>query len=277
MRPPLAPLDRDLLMDTLNRKYGYDFRGYTPSSLDRRFGRILSKYALQDAAELLSKLLRDPVFFTQILPDLTIGTTEMFRDPSFYLALREQVIPVLKTFASLNIWIAGCSTGQEAYSMAILLKEEGLFDRSVLFATDINPLALERAREGIFPADSLQVYKDNYVQAGGTGTFSDYYVADYGFARMDSELKDNMVFSEHSLVTDQVFTEANLVLCRNVLIYFDRETQNRALHLMHASLRYKGFLCLGSKENLRFSEVDDEFDVIDSKSRIYQKNGKQSA
>ena len=179
-----------LLLEAVHLKYGYDFRGYAQSSLERRMRAILSKFHQEDFCTLMHKILKDADFFRSILPLLTVTTSEMFRDPSFFRTLREQVVPTLKTFASLNIWVAGCSHGQEAYSLAILLHEEGLLDRSVIFATDVNPVALKGARDGIFSTDNIQLYTRNYVESGGTQAFSDYYAADYGFARMTSHLKD---------------------------------------------------------------------------------------
>lgn len=264
-------LERHLILETIARKYGYDFRGYARASLDRRLRAVLTRHRLPDAAELLAVLLRDDSFFPRILPELTIGTTEMFRDPGFFRTLREKVVPHLMTYPSVNIWVAGCSTGQEAYSVAILLKECGLYDRSVIFATDINPAALNAAKEGIFSAEAVKTYTKNYQDAGGREAFSDYYTADYGYVRMSSELREKMVFSEHNLVTDQSFTEAHLVLCRNVLIYFDRELQDRALSVMRDSLVYRGFLALGSKESLRFSSVASSFEPVDAQHKVYQR------
>lgn len=262
-----------LLLEAIHLKYGYDFRGYAEASLARRFESLLSKFRLEGFADLMQRLLKEPDFFRTILPLMTVGTSEMFRDPHFFKAVREEVIPALKTFASLNIWIAGCSTGQEAYSVAIMLHEEGLLDRSVIFATDVNPAALKAAREGIFASDMIQLYTKNYVESGGQKAFSDYYTADYGYARMASHLKDNMVFSEHNLGTDGVFSEMHLVMCRNVLIYFDKDLQNRVLGLFRESLRFRGYLCLGSKENIRFSNQAFAFDTVDAKNKIYQKAG----
>lgn len=262
-----------LLLEAIHLKYGYDFRGYAAGSLSRRMRALLNRYRMTEFCQLLLRILKEPDFFRTILPHLTVTTSEMFRDPSFYRTLRTEVIPTLKTFASLNVWIAGCSNGQEAYSMAIMLHEEGLLDRTVIFATDVNPAALKSAREGIFATDVIQLYTRNYVEAGGTASFSDYYTADYGYARMASFLKDNMVFSEHNLGTDGVFSEMHLVSCRNVLIYFDKDLQNRVLNLFRESLRFRGYLCLGSKENLRFSNQAAAFDVIDAKNKIYQKTG----
>lgn len=266
-------LEFKLVLEAIHLKYGYDFRGYASASLGRRAKALLSKFGIKDFGHLLQRLLKEPDFFRTVLPYLTVTTSEMFRDPQFFKSMREHVIPALKTFASLNIWIAGCSYGQEAYSLAILLHEEGLLDRTVIFATDVNPVALKSAREGIFAAENIQLYTRNYVEAGGARAFSDYYTADYGFARMASFLKDNMVFSEHNLGTDGVFSEMNLVTCRNVLIYFDKELQNRVLNLFRESLRFRGFLCLGSKENIRFSNQAYAFENVDAKNKIYQKVG----
>lgn len=260
-----------LLLEAIRLKYGYEFGGYAQSSLERRIRSVLSKFRMNDFCTLMNRILQEPDFFRNILPLLTVTTSEMFRDPPFFQALREEVIPLLKTFPSLNVWIAGCSYGQEAYSLAILLEEEGLLSRTVIFATDLNPLALKAAREGIFPVDTIQQYTRNYVEAGGLKAFSEYYTADYGYARMASHLKDNMVFSEHNLGTDGVFSEMNLILCRNVLIYFDKKLQNRVLNLFRESLRFHGFLGLGSKENLRFSNQAVFFDTVNAKQKIYQK------
>ena len=275
MSPSGDEVEFKLLLEAVHMKYGYDFRGYAQASMERRMRSVLSKFGIRDFLELTHRLLREPEFFRLILPHLTVTTTEMFRDPQFFQVLRDRVLPVLKTYAALNIWVAGCSHGQEAYSLAILLHEEDLLDRSVIFATDINPQALKGAREGIFPADAVQIYTKNYQQSGGLRSFQEYYVADYGYARMASHLKDNMVFSEHNLSVDNSFTEAHLILCRNVLIYFDKNLQGRALRVFADSLRYRGFLGLGSKENLKFSDVADRFDVFDAKQKIYQKRGGQ--
>lgn len=273
----VTELERTLILQTLQTKYGYDFSSYAPASFDRRLSSILIGFQLADYAELLARLLRDPDFFSELLPRLTVGTTEMFRDPLFFKTLREEIFPHLETFASLNFWVAGCSTGQEAYSLAILLKEAGLYNRSVIFSTDVNPQALRAAKEGIFPAESVRAYTRNYQEAGGIESFSRYYTADYGFVRMAADLKDNMVFSDHNLVADKVFTEAHLILCRNVLIYFNKALQNRVLNLFADTLRFNGYLALGSKENLRFSSVARRFDTVESKHKIYRKQGSVTA
>ncbi len=271
MSSEIEEIEFKLLLEAVHLKYGYDFRGYAQSSMERRIKAIVSKFGSQGIGALMTRILSDADFFRLILPHLTITTTEMFRDPSFYRQLRSDVLPVLKTYPSLNIWVAGCSHGQEAYSLAILLAEEGLLDRSVIFATDVNPQALKNAREGIFGTDNIQIYTRNYIESGGSRAFSNYYTADYGYARMSSNLKDNMVFSEHNLGTDGVFTETHLILCRNVLIYFDKNLQNKVLGLFRESLGHRGFLGLGSKENLRFSDHAYAFEIVDEKQKIYQK------
>lgn len=262
-----------LLLEAIYLRYGYDFRGYAEASLNRRIKAIKGRFHFETSHMLMQRLLDDPDFFRMVLPYFTVTTSEMFRDPHFFKALREELIPVLKTFASLNVWVAGCSYGQEAYSLAVLLHEEKLLDRTVIFATDMNPIAINAAREGIFPGENIQLYTRNYVASGGMAAFSDYYTADYGYARMASHLKDNMVFSEHNLGTDGSFSEMHLILCRNVLIYFDRELQNKVLGLFRESLRYRGFLGLGSRENIQFSNQSNAFSIVDARNKIYQKRG----
>jgi chemotaxis protein methyltransferase CheR len=259
-----------LFLEGVRLKYGYDFREYSQASLHRRVVALVRHFGASDPLEILSRMLQDPGFFRQVLPHLTITTTEMFRDPLFYLALRERVIPILHTYPTINIWSAGCSTGEEVMSLAILLHEERLLDRSTIYATDLNSRALKTAQDGIYQADEMKTSTKNYQEAGGKESFSRYYTADYGLAKMDSSLLSNVVFSEHSLVTDQVFAECHLILCRNVLIYFNKELQERVLTLFRNSLRYGGFLSLGSKETLRFSKWQNSFEVIDEKWRIYR-------
>ena len=265
-----------LFLEGVRLQYGYDFRDYAEASIFRRIEsleRIFGDHTLG----LLRRILRDRAYFHEVLPYLTVGTSEMFRDPLFFKSLREDVIPVLRTYPTFNIWSAGCSTGEEIFSLSILLKEEGLMNRAVVYATDINPRALKAAQDGIYPVDTIKQSIRNYQEAGGKESFSDYYTADYGFAKMDSELLGNVVFAEHSLVTDQVFAECHLILCRNVLIYFNKDLQNRALTLFADSLRHRGFLALGSKEALRFSSVAKSFELVDEKWRIYRKTAHGSA
>lgn len=260
-----------MLIEAVYLQYNYDFRDYTGASQKRRVLHAVKEMQCPTISALQDKVLHDPAAFSQLLQYLTIPVTEMFRDPSFYLSLREQVIPFLKTYPSLKVWVAGCSTGQEVYSMAIMLREEGLLDRAILYATDINPQSLETAKRGVFPLDQMQLYTENYQAAGGKTAFSDYYTAAYGGARFDQNLVENVTFADHSLATDSVFSETHLISCRNVMIYFNRRLQNRVFGLFHESLCHKGFLALGSKESIDFSEYGDKFDPLVKRERIYRK------
>ena len=260
-----------LLMEAIYLKYSYDFRDYAGASQKRRVLHALRQLDCPSISELQARVLRDPDAFMQLLQYLTIPTSEMFRDPGYFGALRRQVVPHLHTYPSLKIWIAGCSTGEELYSMAILLREEGLLERSIIYATDINPVSLERARKGVFPLERMRAYTANYQQAGGRAAFSDYYTAAYGGALFDRSLIENVSFADHSLATDSVFSETHLVSCRNVLIYFNRKLQDRAIGLFHESLCYRGFLGLGSKESLDFSSWSEGFDALARPERLFRK------
>jgi len=266
-----ADIELRLLMEAVYAQYSHDFRDYSGASLKRRVQHALLKFECETISELQSRVLHDPRAFQHLLEILTIPFTEMFRDPTFWRALREQVVPVLQTYPSLKIWIAGCSTGEEVVSLAVLLHEEALLERSMIYATDINPVALEKARQGIFSIAGLRQHTANYQQAGGKAAFSDYYSAAYGAARFDRELIRNVTFADHSLATDTVFSETHLVLCRNVLIYFNRALQNRALGLFHDALCYRGFLGLGSKESLEFSNYAERFDAVSRRERLFRK------
>ena len=267
----LAEVEIRQLMEAIYAQYSHDFRDYSGASQRRRVAYAMQQLECETVPALQDKILQDAQEFGRLLGIFTIPFTEMFRDPSFFLALREHVMPVLKTYASLKIWIAGCSTGEEVYSLAILLREEGLLDRSIIYATDINPTSLEKARQGIFPLASVRQYTANYQAAGGTAAFSDYYTAAYNAAIFDRELSRNVTFADHSLATDHVFSEAHLVLCRNVLIYFNRGLQDRALGLFHSSLVHRGFLGLGSKESLDFSACGELFEPVVKRERIFRK------
>ena len=269
--PGATEIELRLLMEAIYLKYSYDFRDYTGASQKRRVLYALSQLALPNISALQERVLRDPAVFSQLLQYLTIPVSEMFRDPAYFLALREQVMPVLHTYPSLKVWIAGCSTGEEAYSMAILLREEGLLDRTQIYATDINPASLDKARQGIFPLDAIRSYTANYQRSGGRRAFSDYYTAAYDAARFDPSLCADAIFADHSLATDSVFAETHLVSCRNVLIYFNRQLQDRALGLFHESLCHRGFLGLGSKESIDFSGYANRFDTLARVERIYRK------
>ena len=263
--------DLGALLDTLFNSYGYDFRQYSEAHVRRRIKNKMHSAGLQNFGEVKELILNDEIFVSQLLQDLSITVTEMFRDPAFYQSLRENVIPLLKTYPFIKIWHAGCSTGEEAYSVAILLKEEGLYDRTTLYATDFNQNVLNRARQGIFSNKMIKEYTTNYQLSGGKEAFSDYYMSDYDNVIMSQDLKKNIVWANHNLVTDSVFSEFHLILCRNVLIYFDKNLQNKVHALFYNSLINGGLLCLGSKENLRFTDLYPEYSELDQKQKIYKK------
>lgn len=260
-----------LLLEAVYLRYHYDFRHYSFASMKRRLAAACSGLGFESLGALQNALLESDATFTRLLQFLTVQVSDMFRDPSYYLALRREIVPLLATYPSLKIWIAGCSTGEEVYSFAVLLAEEGLLDRSILYATDINPEALRKAEQGVYPLDRISTFTENHRAAGGKGSLSEYYRAQYGGAVFDRSLRKNVVFSDHSLATDAVFGEMHLVSCRNVLIYFDRELQDRAFGLMRDSLVRRGFLGLGSKETLRFSAHASDFLELDAKERWYQR------
>lgn len=267
----IEKVEIELFLEALYRRYGYDFRHYARASVRRRARHILAKSGKQRLSELIPLLLHDEEFAGKAVYDFSITVTEMFRDPDFYRAVRNIVAPYLKTYPFVKVWVAGCATGEEVYSLAILLQEEGVYNRVKLYATDFNDLALRKAADGIYPLKDVQQYTSNYQKAGGTRSFSDYYHAEYNSAIMNQTLKANVVFSNHNLVTDSGFGEAQVIFCRNVLIYFDRSLQNWVLNSFAESLSRGGFLCLGSKETLEFSAVHDQFKVVDAEQRIYQK------
>lgn len=270
-----SPADIDIelrmLVEAVYLKYNYDFRNYTGSSQKRRVLAALREMQCATVSALQEKVMHDPGAFARLLQYLTIPVTEMFRDPEYYAAVRSQVVPFLKTYPSLKIWVAGCSTGEEAWSMAILLKEEGLLERSIVYATDINPQSLESARRGVFPLDRMRLYTENYQKSGGTRAFSDYYTAAYGGALFDRALIENVTFADHSLATDSVFSETHFVSCRNVMIYFNRSLQDRVLGLFYDSLCHRGFLGLGSKESVDFSSYADRFETLAKRERLFRK------
>ena len=264
-------IEIDLLLEAIFKKYGYDFRHYSRASIERRVRQFLPKSGCQSIPEMIERLLRDEAFFTNMVRDFSITVTEMFRDPTVYASLRENVVPLLKTHPFIRIWHAGCATGEEAYSLAILLKETGLYDRATIFVTDFNDAALEKARNGVYTAEKIKEGTKNYLAAGGQHSFSDYYRARYDAVAVDSSLRKNMTFANYNLVTDGVFGEMHLILCRNVLIYFDRELQNRVFKLFSESLVHGGFLCLGTKETTDFSTSSLQFEAVDKKAKIYKK------
>ncbi|WP_037577074.1 CheR family methyltransferase [Sporocytophaga myxococcoides] len=261
---------QDLLMAIMGR-YSYDFSGYSRASMNRRISRFMINKNLETVSELKFRILADTGYFESFLEEVTVNVTEMFRDPSFYLSLRKNVVPYLKTYPYVRVWDAGCSTGEETYSLAMLLKEESVLTKSRIYATDINGKVLQTAKEGIYPISCMKEYSRNYLEAGGLFSLSDYYHARYNRAIMDSELSKNFLFSIHNLVHDGSFNEFNLILCRNVLIYFQKELQEKVLELFMDSLPVFGFLALGNKESLRFSKIEKYFQVIDQKEKIYRR------
>jgi chemotaxis protein methyltransferase CheR len=259
------------LLDAIFVRYHYDFRSYSRASIKRRLAAAKLQMNAGTLSALQEKVLQDPRMFTRLLQFLTVGVSDMFRDPSFFRVFREQVVPELRTYPSIRAWIAGCSTGEELYSFAILLREEGLLDRTTLYATDINPEALHKAEQGMYPLDRLQAFTENHQLSGSKCSLSEHYTAAYGSAAFDRSLRRNVVFSDHSLATDSVFAEVQLVSCRNVLIYFDRSLQDRALGLMKDSLCRRGFLGLGSKESLMFSQHASSFRDFVAQERWFQR------
>lgn len=262
-----------MLVEAVYLKYNYDFRDYTGASQKRRVLVALRELGCGTVSALQERVMHDPAAFSRLLQYLTIPVTEMFRDPEYFAALRAQVVPLLKTYPSVKVWVAGCSTGEEVYSLAIVLHEEGLLERTMIYATDINPESLDAARRGVFPLDRMRLYTENYQKAGGMHAFSDYYTAAYGGARFDRALVGHVTFADHSLATDSVFSETQFISCRNVMIYFNRRLQDRVLRLFHESLCHRGFLGLGSKESIEFSTWSNGFDVLARRERLYRKVG----
>jgi chemotaxis protein methyltransferase CheR len=260
-----------LLIDAIYQMYHYDFRGYAPASLRRRLKVAMTRFECRTLSQLQDRVVHDRSVFPALLDFLTVQVSEMFRDPSYFRALREQVIPMLRTYPSLRIWVAGCSAGEEAYSLAVLLDEEGLLSKSLIYATDINSGTLQKAAAGVYSLERIAGFTANHHKSGARSSLSDYYTAAYGGAVFNKSLKDHIVFSDHSLATDSVFAEVQLVSCRNVLIYFNRPLQDRALALFNEALCRNGFLGLGAKESLRFSSYSDGFADFAAAERIYQK------
>lgn len=267
----IQEIELDLLLRAINHQFGYDFNDYNKAHVMRRVLHRVQSLGLKSISELQHKVLYERGFIDVLLRDLSINVTEMYRDPSFYLSMRKEVFPILNTYPYIKIWHAGCATGEEVYSFAIMLLEEGLFERSQIYATDFNPLVLDVARKGIYPVGRIKEYTQNYQASGGLQSFSDYYLAKYDSVILDQRFQKNIVFAEHNLVTDHVFTEAHLIVCRNVLIYFNKDLQNRVTELFTQSLVNGGFLGLGSKENLMFTNVYDQYTIVDAKEKIYKK------
>ncbi|MCP1144767.1 CheR family methyltransferase [Lysinibacillus endophyticus] len=264
-------LEIQLLLEAIYLKYGYDYRNYAYPSIRRRIKHRLFAEKLTTITSLLDKVFHDTACFQRLVGDFSINVTEMFRDPPFFKEFKEKVIPLLKTYPSIRIWHAGCSTGEEVYSMAILLQEEGLYDKSKIYATDINSDVLKTAKSGIFPLNAMKKYTNNYLQAGGEKSFSDYYkVTDVG-VKFNSDLTRNVVFAQHNLVTDSSFNEFHVILCRNVLIYFNKELQNSVHELFYNSLGMFGVLCLGNKESITYTKLQDYYEAINHHQKIYRK------
>ncbi len=273
MNDKIEDIEIRLLLEALYQRYHYDFRNYAQASLKRRLRQAREQYGFPTFSAMQESLLHDPGMLAKLLGYMTVQVSEMFRDPSYFRALREKVAPHLRTYPSLKVWIAGCSSGEELYSLVILFREEGLEQRTLFYATDISQEALGKAAAGIYSLDRIQLFTENHRKSGGKSSLSDYYSAAYGAATFDKSLRQRVVFSDHSLATDAVFAETQLISCRNVLIYFDREFQDRALALFKDSLPRKGFLGLGAKESLRFSAHADAFTDFVSEEKIFQRRG----
>jgi len=269
--PSLEEIEVQLLLEGVYRYYGYDFRDYALSSLRRRIRKIVASEALPTISALQDRLLHDPACLERFLLGLTVNLTSMFRDPSFFVAFREKIVPLLRTYPFIRLWHAGCSTGQEVYAMAILLQEEGLYHRCRLYATDTNELVLQKAKQGIYPIELMQEYTQLYLKAGGTRSFSEYYTAGYGNAIFRASLKENIVFSPHNLATDRSFNEFNVILCRNVLIYFNRTLQQQVQQLFYDSLCSFGILGLGQRESLKLSSSEERYEEIVKGERLYRR------
>jgi chemotaxis protein methyltransferase CheR len=270
-RDDVEDIEVALLLEGIYRRYGFDFRQYAPASLRRRLWRRAHAEGLQSISGLQEKLLHDSASMERLLLDLSINVTAMFRDPQFYVAFRAKVVPQLRTYPFTRFWVAGCSTGEEVYSLAILLHEEGLYERARIYATDINESVLERARAGVFPLDKMQEYTQNYIKAGGVRAFSEYYLAAYDGAQFQRSLVENVVFAQHNLVSDRSFNEFNVIICRNVMIYFDRALQKRVHTLFYESLANLGVLALGQKEAIQFSPYEDRYEDLDVVEKLYRK------
>ena len=271
MSENIEDIEIELLLEAVYQHYHYDFRHYARASIKRRLLQARTRMGYDSISAMQSDVLHDKTVLPRLLNYLTVQVSEMFRDPSYFRALREKVIPHLRTYASLKVWVAGCSNGEELYSLSVLFREEGLANKTMFYATDINPNALKAAQAGVYPLDQIRLFTENHQKSGGHSSLSDYYTADYGRAVFDKSLRSQVVFSDHSLVTDAVFGEMHLISCRNVLIYFDRELQDRATGLFRDSLARRGFLGLGSKESLRFSAHAGSFADFDRDEKIYQR------
>jgi chemotaxis protein methyltransferase CheR len=266
-------IEMQLLLEGIYRQYGYDFRGYAPGSLKRRLWHRAYAEKVGTLSALQDRVLHDPECMQRLLQDLSINVTSMFRDPTFYVAFREKVIPLLRTYPFIRLWNAGCSTGEETYSLSILFQEEGLGERVRIYATDINAGVVEHAKAGAFPLDRMRDYTENYLRAGGSEEFSRYYTADGQTARFDPALTERVVFAQHNLVSDGAFNMFNVIVCRNVMIYFGKSLQDRVHDLFHESLENFGVLGLGHKESVKFTPHEESYEVLDPEERLYRKVG----
>ena len=271
VRDAVEDLELRLLLEGIYQRYGYDFREYARSSIRRRVWHRVSEEGLSSISGLQERILHDPDCMERLLLDLSVSVTSMFRDPSFFLALRRTVVPVLKTYPFIRVWNAGCSSGEETLSLSILLHEEGLADRIRIYATDINADVLQRSQHGSFPLERMREYTQNYISSGGKRAFSDYYKTIGDTVRFEPELLDKVVFAQHNLVSDADFNEFHLIVCRNVMIYFDRSLQDKVVGLLHRSLIRFGILALGQKESLRFSQYTGDFEELDPREKIYRR------
>jgi chemotaxis protein methyltransferase CheR len=260
------------LLESIKVVYGYDFTEYAEASVRRRIDYFMSSRSIPAVDSLKHMILADERLFEEFIQEVSVTVTEMFRDPGFYKSLREQVMKRLATYPFIKVWIAGCATGEEVYSVAIVLKEAGLLQRSVIYATDINQKSLVTAKDGLYPAQTMKLYTANYQHSGGSGSFSEYYTAKYNSVLFDKSLRQNMVFAPHNLAIDKAFNEFQLILCRNVMIYFNQSLQNKVINLFYESLCTFGFLCLGNKESLLFSDKQKNFDEINRREKIYIKS-----
>jgi chemotaxis protein methyltransferase CheR len=267
----LEALEIELLLEGIHRRYGFDFRDYAPASLRRRVRRRMDGEKVETVSALQDLILHDPAVMERLLLDLSVNVTAMFRDPGFFLAFREKVVPLLRTYPFSRLWVAGCSTGEEVYSLAIVLAEEGLAERVRIYATDINEAVLERAKLGVFPLDKMQEYTQNYIRAGGSRSFSEYYLARYDGAQFARELVDGVVFAQHNLAMDAAFNEFEVISCRNVMIYFAQPLQQHVHGLFYESLAMFGVLALGQKETIRFSPFERCYEELDPEERLYKK------
>ncbi|WP_428266739.1 CheR family methyltransferase [Haliangium sp.] len=269
-RQDVEQIEIALLLEAVRRRYGYDFSEHAPASLRRRILHRMQQSGLSTISEMIPLLLHDQSYFDELLHSFSITVTEMFRDPPFFRAIRDVVIPILRTYPFTKVWHAGCASGEEVYSMAILLQEEGIYERALLYGTDYNKQALAKAKEGIYPLDALDAYAKSYREAGGKRSLFDYFHVRHGFAKIKRSVQENILFTYHNLLADGVFGEMNMIICRNVLIYFNRNLQDRVIRLFLDSLCHRGFICLGSKETIATSPLRTELEEVCAKERIYR-------